>query len=503
MRGIKGVNPLNANAKHHRAILRDIAHQAMLDRGLLPDFSTAALAELEKLQAPAALNGEAIRDLRGLLWASIDNDDSRDLDQLTFAEAMPGNEVKILVAVADVDALVKDGSAIDEHARHNTTSVYTAAMIFPMLPEKLSTNLTSLGFNEDRLSIVVEMVVGVDGSVQKSDIYKARVRNHSKLAYNSVAAWLEGNGGEPEAVAAINGLDENLRLQDGAAQRLKNLRHVHGALSLETIEAKPVFDGDEIRDLEMEKKNRAKELIEDFMVAANGVTARYLSSRKLPSIRRVVRTPKRWDRIVEIAQEHGFKLPFNPDSKALDEFLLKQKAADPLRFPDLSLAIIKLLGSGEYIAELPGDTPPGHFGLAVKDYAHSTAPNRRYPDLITQRLLKAAIEGKPSPYSDDELGILARHCTDEEDVANKVERQVEKSAAALLLESRIGEQFDAIVTGASSKGTWARLLSMPVEGKVVQGFEGMDVGDRVRVQLIDIDVERGFIDFRTVGLSRH
>jgi VacB/RNase II family 3'-5' exoribonuclease len=503
MQGIKGVNPLNANAKHHRAILQDIAHQAMLDRGLLPDCSTASLAELEKLQAPAALNGEAIRDLRGLLWASIDNDDSRDLDQLTFAEAMPGNEVKILVAIADVDALVKNGSAIDEHARHNTTSVYTAAMIFPMLPERLSTNLTSLGFNEDRLSIVIEMVVGADGSVQKSDIYKARVRNHSKLAYNSVAAWLEGNGGEPEAVAAIKGLDENLRLQDGAAQRLKNLRHVHGALSLETIEAKPVFDGDEIRDLEIEKKNRAKELIEDFMVAANGVTAQYLSSRKLPSIRRVVRTPKRWDRIVEIAQEHGFKLPFNPDSKALDKFLIKQKSADPLHFPDLSLAIIKLLGSGEYIAEFPGDTPPGHFGLAVKDYSHSTAPNRRYPDLITQRLLKAAIEEKPSPYSDDELGVLAQHCTNEEDAANKVERQVEKSAAALLLEARIGEQFDAIVTGASSKGTWARLLNMPVEGKLVQGFDGMDVGDRVRVQLIDIDVERGFIDFRRVGLSRH
>jgi exoribonuclease-2 len=371
-----------------------------------------------------------------------------------------------------------------------------------MLPEKLSTNLTSLSFNEDPLSIVVEMMDGADGSIQESDIYKARVCNHSKLAYNNVAAWLERNGGEPEAMAAVNGLDENLRMQDRAAQSMKNLRHFHGALSLETIEARPVFDGDEIRDLEIEERNRAKDIIEDFMIAANGVTTRYLSSRKLPSIRRVVRTPKRWDRIVEIAQEHGFKLPSNPDSKALDEFLIKAKAADPLGLPDLSLAIIKLLGSGEYIAELPGDTPPGHFGLAVRDYTHSTAPNRRYPDLITQRLLKAAIEGKPSPYSDDELGVLAHHCTDEEDAANKVERQVEKSAAALLLESRIGEQFDAIVTGASSKGTWARLLNIPVEGKVVQGFEGMDVGNRVRVQLINIDVERGFIDFKNVGFSR-
>ena len=335
-----------------------------------------------------------IRDLTDLLWASIDNDDSRDLDQLTVAEALPGDKVKIRVAVADVDALVKNGSAIDEHARHNTTSVYTAAKIFPMLPEKLSTDLTSLNFDEERLAVVVEMVIGADGSLQGSDIYRARVRNHAKLAYNSVAAWLEGNGAVPEGIAAVNGLAENLRVQDRIAQSLKNLRHVHGALSLETIEAKPIFDGDQIRDLEVEEKNRAKEIIEDFMIAANGVTARYLAARKFPSIRRVVRTPKRWDRIVELAQEHGFRLPADPDSEALDEFLVKEKAADPLRFPDLSLAVIKLLGAGEYVAELPGDTAPGHFGLAVKDYAHSTAPNRRYTDLITQRLLKAAIAGQ-------------------------------------------------------------------------------------------------------------
>jgi VacB/RNase II family 3'-5' exoribonuclease len=500
---------MNAKDKQHRALLQSIAHRAMLERGLLPDFSAEALAELGRIQVPATMNGEpvgdpfGIRDLRDLVWASIDNDDSRDLDQLTVAEAMPGDKVKILVAVADVDALVKNGSAIDEHARHNTTSVYTAARIFPMLPEKLSTNLTSLNFNEDRLSIVVEMVIGADGSLQDSDIYRARVRNHAKLAYNSVAAWLEGNGVVPEAMAAVNGLDENLRLQDRVAQSMKNFRHIHGALSLETIEARPIFDGDEIRDLEVEKKNRAKDIIEDFMIAANGVAARYLSSRKLPSIRRVVRTPKRWERIVEIAGEHGSRLPDNPDSKALEEFLIKEKAADPLRFPDLSLAVIKLLGAGEYIAELPGDTAPGHFGLAVKDYTHSTAPNRRYTDLITQRLLKAAIEVRSSPYSKDELGVLAKHCTQEEDAANKVERQVGKSAAALLLESRIGEQFDTIVTGASSKGTWVRLLNMPVEGRLVHGFEGIDVGDEIRVQLIFTDVERGYIDFRKVGPSRH
>ncbi len=491
---------MHANDPQHRALLQDIAHRAMLERGLLPDFSAAVLADLDKIQASAeATSGESIRDLTDLLWASIDNDDSRDLDQLTVAEVLPGDKVKIRVAVADVDALVKDGSAIDEHARHNTTSVYTAAEIFPMLPEKLSTDLTSLNFDAERLAVVVEMVIGADGTVDGSEIYRARVRNHAKLAYNSVAAWLEGNGAAPEGIAAVQGLAENLRVQDRTAQRLKTLRHVNGALSLETIEARPVFDGDQIRDLEVEVKNRAKELIEDFMIAANGVTARYLAAKKFPSIRRVVRTPKRWDRIVELAREHGATLPLTPDSAALDKFLVAERTADPLRFPDLSLAVIKLLGAGEYLAELPGGTAPGHFGLAVKDYAHSTAPNRRYPDLITQRLLKAAIAGRAAPYSYAQLNVLAKHFTTEEDAANKVERQVGKSAAALLLESRIGEQFDAIVTGASDKGTWARLLSIPVEGRVVRGFAGVDVGDRIRVQLMAINVERGFIDFKSVG----
>ena len=475
----------------------------MFQRGLLPDFSAEALVELGKIQTPATINSEKVRDLRDLLWASIDNDDSLDLDQLTVAEAMPEDRVKIHVAVADVDALVNNGSAIDEHARHNTTSVYTAGSIFPMLPEKLSTNLTSLNFNEDRLAIVIEMVVGPDGSLMDSDIYRAHVRNHAKLAYNSVAAWLEGNGIVPEALAAIEGLQENLRLQDRTAQRMKDLRHVHGALSFETIEAKPVFEGDELRALEVEKKNRAKDIIEDFMIGANGVTARYLSSNNFPSIRRVVRTPKRWERIVELAYEHGSGLPDKPDSKALEEFLTKAKAADPIRFPDLSLAVIKLMGAGEYVAELPGDTSPGHFGLAVRDYTHSTAPNRRYTDLITQRLLKAAIGESPLPYSNDELQALAKHCTEEEDAANKVERQVGKSAAAMLLEHRIGEQFDAIVTGASDKGTWARLLTVPVEGRVAHGFEGIDVGNRIRVQLISVDVDRGYIDFRKIGILKH
>jgi len=489
---------MNEHNQHHRAILQDIADRAMLERGLLPDYSPQALAELNRIQSPARRDGKPIRDLTELLWASIDNDDSRDLDQLTVAEAMPGNALKVQVAVANVDALVKDGTAIDEHARHNTTTVYTPAKIFPMLPEKLSTNLTSLNFNQDRLSIVVEMVIGDDGSVQESSIYQALVRNHAKLTYNGVAAWLESRDPIPESVAAVNGLAECLRLQDQAAQKMKRLRHEHGALSLETIEAKPVFDGDEIRDLELDQKNRAKEIIEDFMIAANGVTARYLTTRKFASLRRVVRTPKRWERMVEIAGEHGFKLPGSPDSRALEEFLTREKVADPLRFPDLSLSMIKLMGSGEYIAELPGQTADGHFGLAVKDYTHSTAPNRRYSDLITQRLLKAAIEGRPSPYSMDDLESLAAHCTAEEDAANKVERQVIKSAAALLLEERIGEQFDALVTGASEKGTWVRLISLPVEGKLMQGFEGVDVGDRMHVQLDSVDVNRGYINFSKI-----
>ena len=465
----------------------------MLEHGLLPTFSPAVSAELSTLQPSADASG--IRDLTALAWSSIDNDDSRDLDQLTVAQTATADAVRILVAVADVDALVKAGSAIDQHARHNTTSVYTAAEIFPMLPEVLSTNLTSLNADEARLAVVVDMVIGADGAVQTSEIYRARVRNQAKLAYNSLGAWLEGTGPPPEAMTRVNGLADNVRLQDRVAQRLRELRHVQGALSLETIQSKPQFDGDELRQLAIERPNRAKQLIEDFMVAANGATARFLAARKFPSIRRVVRTPKRWDRIVSLAKEHGVTLPDAPDAAALDAFLVKQRASDPLHFADLSLAVIKLMGAGEYVAERPGGEAPGHFGLAVRDYAHSTAPNRRYPDLITQRLLKAALAGQPAPYSFAEEDLLAKHCTDAEDAANKVERQVAKSAAALLLESRIGEQFAALVTGASSKGTYARLLDIPVEGRVVRGFEGLDVGDQMRVQLISVDVERGFIDF--------
>ncbi|MBN1571045.1 MAG: RNB domain-containing ribonuclease [Acidobacteria bacterium] len=489
----------NTHDRQHRARLQRIARWAMLERGLLPDFSPQALAELDGIHGPAARTDTATRDLRHLSWCSIDNDDSRDLDQLTIAEAMPAGAVKILVAIADVAVLVKKPSALDDYAQHNTTSVYTAAEIFPMLPERLSTDLTSLNAASDRLTIVVEMVIAEDGSLQRSDIYAATVRNRAKLAYNRVADWLDGNGPLPQGIGAIDGLNENLRLQDRAAQTLKALRHMHGALNLETIEARPVFDGDELKDLAAESKNRAKDIIEDFMIAANGVTARYLASKRFPSLRRVVRTPKRWNRIVALAAERDFTLPREPDSKALEQFLAAAKVADPVRFPDLSLSVIKLLGSGEYGVELPGCGAPGHFGLAVKDYTHSTAPNRRYPDLITQRLLKAALTGRDVPYTTDELAALATHCTAMENAVKKVERQVEKSAAAMLLEARIGDQFDAIVTGASEKGTWVRLLHPPIEGRLERGFEGLDVGHRLRVQLISTDVERGYIDLKRVG----
>ena len=489
------------NDAQDRSILQRIAHRAMLERGLVPDFSAQALAELDGIHGPATRTEGAARDLRNLLWCSIDNDDSRDLDQLTVAESRQGGTdgaTKVLVAIADVDAVVKKQSALDDHARQNTTSVYTVAETFPMLPEKLSTDLTSLNHESDRLAIVIEMIFAGDGSLQSSDLYQATVRNRAKLAYNSVAGWLAGTGPMPQAIGAVSGLDENLRLQDLVAQKLKALRHLNGALDLETIEARPVFDGDNLEDLATETRNRAKDIIEDFMIAANGVTARYLASKKLPSLRRVVRVPKRWDRIVALAAERGATLPKEPDSKALDQFLISAKAADPLRFPDLSLSVIKLLGAGEYVVQLPGGSVDGHFGLAVKDYAHSTAPNRRYPDLITQRLLKAVVARPSRPYENDELEALAKHCTEAEDAANKVERQVRKSAAAILLESKIGEQFDAIVTGASDKGTWVRLLRPPVEGRLQSGFEDMDVGQRLRVQLVSTDVERGYIDFKRV-----
>jgi VacB/RNase II family 3'-5' exoribonuclease len=496
-----------------RRFLQEVAREAMRDRGFEPDFSRAAEAQVNALRGPAAPDGR--RDLRDLIWCSIDNDDSRDLDQLSVAGTNSSGASTILVAVADVDALVERDTPVDQHAAHNTTSVYTGAQIFPMLPERLSTDLTSLGEHEDRNAIVIEYVVTADGSVGSSDVYEAVVRNHAKLAYPSLGAWLEGRGPMPPKIADVTGLEENLRQQDRVARALKERRHAMGALTLMTIEARPVFEDDTLRDLAESEHNRATELIEDFMIASNGVIARFLEGRGFSSLRRVVRVPQKWERIVALAATHGFHLPEEPDAVALEEWLLRERASEPQEFSDLSLSVVKLLGRGEYEVERPGGNSMGHFGLAVQDYAHSTAPNRRFPDLVAQRLVKAALRAQTpdspnspnpphpphladlahSPYSDAELTAIAQRCTEREDAANKVERLVRKAAAALLLQSRIGERFDAIVTGASEKGTWVRIRRPLVEGRLERGYEGLDVGDRVRVKLVHTDPARGFIDF--------
>ncbi len=486
-------------AKASREILRRIARRVMLERGLQPDFDADALRQLRSIPGPSPEQGPAIRDLCHLLWASIDNDDSRDLDQLSAAESLPGGAIRVWVAIADVDALVTRGTPIDEHARCNTTSVYTVPEIFPMLPERLSTDLTSLAEGQPRLALIIDMTIDAAGTVTESDLYRATVVNRAKLAYDSVSAWLDGRAAAPSRVTAVPGLDQLLRLQDEVAQRLRRGRYGRGALGLQTIQARAFFEGEQLLDLRPEHGNRAKELIEDLMIAANGVTARFLALRGLASLRRVLRAPERWDRIVALAAGFQVSLPPAPDAAALNEFLLSRRKSDADRFPDLSLAVVKLLGRGEYVLELPGAPDVGHFALSVRDYTHSTAPNRRFPDLITQRLIKAALGNRVAAYEAHELVQLASHCTLQEDNASKVERQVQKSAAALLLASRLGERFDGIVTGASQKGFWVRIDSPTVEGKVVQGEQGLDVGERVRVVLVHTDVERGFIDFRRIG----
>ena len=325
--------------------------------------------------------------------------------------------------------------------------------------------------------------------------YGAAVNNKSKLAYNAVGAWLAGSSPLPPAAAAVPGMDEQLRLQDRVAQALDALRAQHGALGFETIEVETVFDGDIPHEVRPQAPNRAKSLIANLMIAANGVTARFLDARGFPSLRRVVKSPERWDRIRALAEQLGDSLPDAADSIALAAFLDRRKKADPQAFPDLSMSIIRLLGRGEYVVDPPGEEPPGHFGLAVRDYSHSTAPNRRFPDLVTQRLVKAALAGHQAPYSIGELGSIATRCTAQEDAANKVERQVRKSAAAMIVQSRIGETFDAMVTGASSKGTFVRVWAPPIEGKLLGSHAGLDVGDRLRVRLSGVNIDRGFIDF--------
>jgi len=489
--------------------LQRLAIAAMRTRGLHPEFSAEATLEAEALRLRPPEADAGVQDLRGLLWFSIDNHDTRDLDQLSWAEALPGGAARLLVAVADVDVMVRPGRAIEAHAAANTTSVYTAAGVFPMLPETLSTDLSSLHEGEDRLAVVVDMQIAADGSVGDARLIRALVHNHARLVYEPVAAWLELDPAEAPLTGAaappwlrLPGLAEQLRLHDDIATRLRRWRVKSGALSVKTGEPRPVFEHGRLVDLRPDEKNRAKELIADLMIAANGATARFLAARRYPSLRRMLMAPRRWDRIVALARQHGAELPDQADALALESFLRARRESDPAGFADLSLAVVKLLGSGEYAAEAPGNdqvpASPGHFGLAVADYAHSTAPNRRYPDLVTQRIVKAALAGAPAPYGAEQLAAIARHCTLQEDNARKVERQVLKAAAALLLHGRIGDSFDAIVTGASAKGTFVRIQRPTVEGRVVRGFEGLDVADTARVRLLGVDAEQGFIDFERV-----
>jgi exoribonuclease-2 len=477
------------------------AHAVMIERGFQPDFPKGTDAQLAAIEAhPETPAAPGAQDLRSLLWSSIDNDTSKDLDQIEWAEQLPDGRIRVLIGVADVDARIAKDTTIDGHARSETTSVYTGVQVFPMLPTQLSEGITSLNENEDRVAVVIEFAVDSTGAASDAKAYRALVRNRAQLAYNGVGAWLENRGPAPDKVAASADLAAQLKLQDSAAQRLLNSRFQHGALDLETIETRPVMLKDQVVEIASLEKNRATSLIEEFMVAANGVIARTFEDGGVASIRRIVRIPKRWDRIVELANGLGTKLPADPDSKALNEFLLAQKQKDPDHFPDLSLAVVKLMGPGEYVLVKPGEVSPGHFGLAVQDYTHSTAPNRRFPDVVTQRLLKAWLAKAPQPYSEGDLNAIAQRCTLMEDAARKVERDMQKRIAAVVLHPRIGQSFPAIVTGVNEHGTFVRTLDPHVDGMLVNAgkpgaTKGLDVGDRVTVKLVSTDPQRGFIDF--------
>ena len=475
--------------------LQAIALQVMQAQGFQPDFPPETQKQLADIRAhpPQLTPSDKVRDLRNLLWSSIDNDTSKDLDQIEVAERLPNGDVKVMIGIADVDAFVAKDTPIDQHAERETTSVYTGVSIFPMLPNELSTGASSLLENSDRPAVVTEFVVNTGGSISSSNVYRAIVRNKAQLTYNAVGAWLEGTAAAPPKVAAASALEAQLKLQDNVAQALRKLRFEHGALNLDTNEALPVVLNDQVVDLLNQGKNRATEVIEDFMIAANGVVARLLE--KVSSLRRIVKTPDHWDGIVRLAAAQGENLPAQPDSKALNNFLLKRKAADPDHFADLSLAVIKLIGPGEYVLERPGEPAQGHFGLAVQDYTHSTAPNRRFADVVTQRLIKALLDGKPGPYSDNDLAAIASNCTEKGDAARKVEREMSKRLAAIAMSHRVGETFDAIITGVTPKGTFVRVMQPHIEGLLAQGAQGLHVGDKLRAKLVRTDVQHGFIDF--------
>jgi len=469
----------------------------MQAHGFSPDFPPEVQTQLTAIAAhpPQLASSAKVRDLRNLLWSSIDNDTSKDLDQIEVAERLPNGDVKVMIGIADVDAFVPKDSAIDQHAERETTSVYTGVTIFPMLPNQLSTGASSLLPDVDRPAVVTEFIVNSSGAVSSGIVYRAIVRNKAQLTYNAIGAWLEGSAPAPPKVAASADLQAQLKLQDQVAQQLKKLRYEHGALNLDTSEIVPLLYDGQVVDVVKATKNHATDLIEDFMVAANGVVARLLE--KVSSLRRIVRTPAHWDGIVRLAAalDPSQELPATPDSKALNDFLIKRKAADPDHFADLSLAVIKLVGPGEYILERPGDSPEGHFGLAVQDYTHSTAPNRRFPDVVTQRLIKASLDGKPNPYTDNDLAAIALNCTQKGDAARKVEREMSKRLAAQAMAHHIGETFDAMVTGTTPKGTFVRVLQPHMEGLLTQGAQGLNVGDKLRAKLVRTDVQHGFIDF--------
>jgi VacB/RNase II family 3'-5' exoribonuclease len=478
--------------------LNAAAHQEMIHEGFQPDFSTEAIRQLDSIKSDSAFPSEAgVRDLRSLLWSSIDNDSSRDLDQAEFAEPVTGG-IRILIAVADVDADVPIGSPIDVHAAAQTTSVYAGVRTFPMLPEKLSTDLTSLNQNTDRLAVVVDMVVAPDGAITSSGIFRALVQNRAQLTYNGVGPWLEGRAAAPSKVAGSADLAAQLKLQDEAAQILHDERQRLGALNIDRVETEAIIADGQVRGIEARKKNRATELIENFMVAANGVMAQTLGKAAVSSIRRVVKTPERWQRIVELAARTGHQLPPEPDSGALNSFLKGSKLADPVHYADISLAVIKLMGPGEYVLSRPGDQSQTHFALAAHDYTHSTAPNRRFADAVTQRLIKAVLAKQPPPYSDQQLDAIAKNCTLKEDAARKVERVMNKRIAAVALQPRIGETFTGVVTGVTPKGVFVRVTAPPAEGLLIHGQQGVDVGDKLQVKLVSADPQRGYLDFAKI-----
>jgi exoribonuclease-2 len=466
------------------------ARQEMIDHGFCPDFPAAVSQQLTTIDPKP---DGSLQDLRSWLWSSIDNDDSRDLDQIEWA-GRSGNKIRVAVAVANVEASVAIGTPIDRFAAEETTTVYAAVRTFPMLPERLSTDLTSLLEDQDRSAVVIDMVIGEDGDIESSSIYRAVVRNYAQLTYNATGRWLENSAPPPPKIAASAGLKAQLRLQDEAAKRLAAARHRHGALTFDRLEAEPIITDGQVRDIGTRKHNRAAQLIEDFMIAANESIARTLRNAGVTSIRRVVKDPERWPRIVELAERYGEKLPATPDPAALNAFLVLRQKADPVHYADISLSVLKLMGPGAYVVARPGDPEQGHFGLAAHDYTHSTAPNRRFADLVTQRLVKS-IRDSTRPYSDEELEVIARNCTLKEDAARKVQRNMYKRIAAVALQHRIGETFGAVVTGVTPKGVFVRVLNPPVEGRMMRGERGLDVGDRLQVRLFGTDPQRGFIDF--------